>query len=68
MVYSKIWVALSNITYYFLFKGMKKFFGTLERNRLLLDDLQKMLSDVNSASCKSLFDPALGEIVLVKLV
>ncbi|CAG9535361.1 unnamed protein product [Cercopithifilaria johnstoni] len=48
-------------------EGMKKFFGTLERNRFLLDDLQKRLNDVKSASCKSLFDPALGEIVLVKI-
>ncbi|EFO21012.2 hypothetical protein LOAG_07476 [Loa loa] len=48
-------------------EGMKKFFGTLERNRSLLDDLQKMLNDVKSANCKSLFDPALGEIVLVKI-
>lgn len=47
---------------------MKKFFGTLERNRLLLDDLQKILNDMESASCKSLFDPALGEIVLVRLI
>ncbi|VDP19035.1 unnamed protein product [Onchocerca flexuosa] len=46
---------------------MKKFFGTLERNRLLLNDLEKILNDVRLTDCKSVFDPALGEIVLVKI-
>uniref|UniRef100_A0A1I8EIY1 Tudor domain-containing protein n=1 Tax=Wuchereria bancrofti TaxID=6293 RepID=A0A1I8EIY1_WUCBA len=56
-----VYVRITNIE-----SGMKKFFGTLERNRFLLDDLQKMLNDMRSANCKSVFDPAVGEIVLVK--
>ncbi|VDK78446.1 unnamed protein product, partial [Onchocerca ochengi] len=56
-----VYVRITNI------EGMKKFFGTLERNRLLLNDLEKILSDVKLADCKSVFDPALGEIVLVKI-
>ncbi|KAM3718318.1 Maternal protein tudor [Dirofilaria immitis] len=56
-----VYVRITNI------EGMKKFFGTLERNRLLLNDLQKILNDLESTNCKSLFDPAPGEIVLVKI-
>nr|CDP98154.2 Bm10438 [Brugia malayi] len=56
-----VYVRITNIE-----SGVKKFFGTLERNRFLLDDLQKMLDDIRSANCKSVFDPAVGEIVLVK--
>uniref|UniRef100_A0A915Q0E5 Tudor domain-containing protein n=1 Tax=Setaria digitata TaxID=48799 RepID=A0A915Q0E5_9BILA len=56
-----VYVRITNI------EGMKKFFGTLERNRSLLVDMEKMLDSVESTGCKSLFDPALGEIVLVKI-
>ncbi|KAL3994982.1 Tudor domain family protein [Acanthocheilonema viteae] len=56
-----VYVRITNI------EDMEKFFGTLERNRFLLDNLQKILDDVKLANCKSLFDPALGEIVLAKI-
>uniref|UniRef100_A0A0R3RT60 Tudor domain-containing protein n=1 Tax=Elaeophora elaphi TaxID=1147741 RepID=A0A0R3RT60_9BILA len=56
-----VYVRITNI------EGMKKFFGTLKRNRFLLDDLLEMLNDVKLANCKPIFDPGIGEIVLVKI-